>query len=649
MANKREMEKLSPVINEILSRATTVTFRQGEVLYEQYARPSYLHIILEGTVSFCYNIASMEQEIMIGKASLPYTPIGINIFSIPFRNEYTVKVISEEATFLRLDKKQITEIIESGFHYSLEFFDFINKKAHKLIGEATELFADTPIISTSFDLDRNIAEGYKSVNELDQLETVLFLLQSPFMEVFEESELIELTESIERKQYKIGDVIGLQNQPASGINILESGEVEFSRVNHKNHESYRVAFRSISTPGYLLGSSSILNEPSLLTSKVSKDAVILHIPAEALTGLGKKKPDFALKLQKRILWLINNQLRAVRARLIAAQFDEEVMVATSLIESNNTKLSIHSVLHKVPHLLRDKLTIKDGIEILHHTEINGTGIEKNLASLCLDNLHHTQKEAQFYDGLKNIYNTVANASPNNNSEKIQYECILSTKKAFAPASVIIKGYENLPDKSGHIFIYNHLLNDPYYTLPNQFQITLDSHFLNSLIFEKYGDTGQRIVRVGRNIEYAHQEYYERLGFIDVYTKESDKLIESSEEKTERRKLLFENLENQLQQGKNIMISPEGTSYPTEQSPGIFKSAIFKMAVKMKTEPLIVPIVMVNFDKRIRNNKFTCQIKKPFLLSSQMKKNGYSDVKSFLINYQSEYKNYIRELIETTPK
>ena len=469
------------------------------------------------------------------------------------------------------------------------------------------------------------------------------------MEVFEESELVELAESIERKQYKIGDVIGLQNQPASGINMLESGEVEFSRVNRKNHESYRVAFRSISTPGYLLGSSSIMNEESLLTSKVSKDSVVLHIPNEALNALGMKNPEFALKLQKRILWLINNQLRAVRARLIAAQFDEEVMVASSLIESNNTKLSINSALHKVPHLLHDKLTIKDGLEILHHLEINGIGAEKNLASLCLDNLHHTQKEAQFYDGLKDIYHTVANASAEKESDKIQYECILSTKKAFAPASVVIKGFEKLPDKPGNIFIYNHLINDPYYTLPNQFQITLDSHFLSSLIFEKYGDAGQRIVRVGRNIEYAHQEYYERLGFIDVHTKESDKLIESSEEKTERRANLFKHLESQLQQGKNIMISPEGTSYPTEQSPGIFKSAIFKMALKMKTEPMIVPIVMVNFDKRIRNNKFACEIKTPFLLSNRIKKDGCPDIKSFLTNYQIEYKNYIKELIDSTPK
>jgi len=643
------MEALPPVVNEILANATIVTFSKGDILAEQYARSNTLYLIQEGAVNFCYNIASQEQEVVIGKASLPYAPIGINMFSAPYRSEYTVRVISEQATFLFWDKNQIAEILESDLHGSIEFFEFLNKKAHQLIGEATELLANTPIISTSFEPDHNIAEGYKSINELDQLDTVLFLLQSPFMEVFDENELVELTKSIERKQYKIDDVIGLQNQPESGINILESGEVEFSRVNHNTIESYRVAFRSISTPGYLLGSSSILNEKSLLTSKVKKDSVILHIPGQAITDLGKKKPEFALKLQRRTLWLSNNQLRAVRARLIATHFDEEVMVATSLIESNNTKLSINSALHKVPHLLHDKQTIKDAIEILHHVEINGVGAEKNLASLCLDNLHQTQKEVQFYDGLKDIYNTVANAAPDKDPDKIQYECILSTKKAFAPASVLIKGFENLPDNSGNIFIYNHLLNDPYYTLPNQFQITLDSHFLSSLIFEKYGDTGQRIVRVGRNIEYAHQEYYERLGFIDVHTKESDKLIESSEEKTKRRTHLFKHIESQLQQGKNIMISPEGTSYPTEQSPGIFKSAIFKMALKMKTEPMIVPIVMVNFDKRIRNNKFACQIKTPFLLSNRMKKNGDADIKSFLIKYQTEYKNYIKELIESTPK
>ena len=90
--------------------------------------------------------------------------------------------------------------------------------------------------------------------------------------------------------------------------------------------------------------------------------------------------------------MINNRLRAVRTRLIATQFDEEIFVVSTLLKSNSTKLSVHSPLHSIPQLLKDKLTISKGLEVLHQVELKGKGAEKNLASLSLDNLHKTQKE-----------------------------------------------------------------------------------------------------------------------------------------------------------------------------------------------------------------------------------------------------------------
>lgn len=637
------MSNLSPVIERIIAQAETITFRSGESLGEQYAKTKNLFILLDGEVTLYYHIASMEQEVAIGKASFKYAPLSVSLFQHPFRNESTVRITSETATILKWSGELIHDILEQDISAAIEFFNFFNTKAHELIRETTELFAQTHIISKIYENFSKVSSGYASNKNQDQLENVIFLLQSPFMEVFEENELMHLAAGIVRKEYKTGEIVNLQGHKTDGIYILESGEVQFSRINDFQQESYNVMFRSISTPGYLIGSSGILNEESLVTSRVSRASIILHIPAHIIDDLCESNKSFALKLQKRILWLIINQLRSIRARLIAAEFDEEHIVSTGIIESNSTKLNINSALHKVPHLLASKLTVNEGLDILHNAELKGSAPEKNLASLCLDNLHQTQKEAQFYDGLKGIYNSVAHAPDDYDHSKIQFECLISTRKAFLPASVMIKGYENLPDEPGNIFIYNHLLNDPYYTLPNQFQITLDSHYLSSLLFEKYNDVGQRIVRIGKSAEYGHQEYYERLSFIDVYTKESEKIDETKEQKEERRELLFLKLKAQLNQGKNIIVSPEGSSYRTEQSPGPFKSGIFRMALKMENEPLIVPIVIANFDKRIRNNKFACHIKKPFLLSEEMKLKDEKDLKSFLFNYRKEYQKYVKML------
>ena len=81
------------------------------------------------------------------------------------------------------------------------------------------------------------------------------------------------------------------------------------------------------------------------------------------------------------------------------------------------------------------------------------------------------------------------------------------KELFRHVDFHIEGWENLPNESGHIFIYNHLINHESYTLPNDFQITLDSHFLSAMILDvKYDDPGIRIVRIPDDGEYGHQNY-----------------------------------------------------------------------------------------------------------------------------------------------
>ena len=57
------------------------------------------------------------------------------------------------------------------------------------------------------------------------------------------------------------------------------------------------------------------------------------------------------------------------------------------------------------------------------------------------------------------------------------------------------GTENLPKKKGFIIIYNHLLNHNKYLLKDDFQITLDSHFISSVIsFNYYKNPGIRVIR-----------------------------------------------------------------------------------------------------------------------------------------------------------
>ena len=99
---------------------------------------------------------------------------------------------------------------------------------------------------------------------------------------------------------------------------------------------------------------------------------------------------------------------------------------------------------------------------------------------------------------------------------------LSSKKiqeAFSKTKYEIHGSENLPSKGNLIFIYNHLNNHPLYSVAENFQITLDSHFISSMVIDRYyNNPGIRVSRLSLPNEKFHKNYYDKLDYIRVYAK-----------------------------------------------------------------------------------------------------------------------------------
>ena len=104
----------------------------------------------------------------------------------------------------------------------------------------------------------------------------------------------------------------------------------------------------------------------------------------------------------------------------------------------------------------------------------------------------------------------------------------------------------------------------------------------------------------------------------------------------------------LTRGGNLIISPEGNSYSTEETPGPFKPGAFKLAMSMKKEPWIVPIAVANFDRRVRNNRFACIILPPFKASDYIRNaEDKAEMKAFLKDYQSKYRDYVADAIKAS--
>lgn len=257
-----------------------------------------------------------------------------------------------------------------------------------------------------------------------------------------------------------------------------------------------------------------------------------------------------------------------------------------------------------------------------------------------------EQDRKFLSALKRVYKAVSTAPASLPPLEARGICTARIREAFSMADIQIKGSEYLPYQKNAIFIYNHLNNHAYYTEDEGFQITLDSHFISSLILDKYyKDSGIRVVRHSLPEEENHRTYYERLKYIRVYAKNFlPEGLDPNVVKSVNKDFYIKAVKH-LSQGSGLVFSPEGNSYKTGDSPGAFRYGIFKLAACMSPQPLIVPLVMANFDKLASQETYKCEIKPPF----KMRDLGITDkndasLPRVVANLNQQYKHWVSDLL-----
>lgn len=622
------MKKTPPTLNT----GQTVRLQKGDVICRQYEEVNEFYFLIEGTIKIYVNLELPRKEVVVGKTSEVYTPIGWSGFNHPNRYASTVVVSSKEATLLKWSFQKLKALTEED----PELLKFLTHQAFNLLKESTIRHAKC---AYGIPHEADQPESFYIAPEFTKKDAIKLLRKSPFFGNVGPKYFIKLGDLVQKRQYAAGEIIYDQGVIQQGIFILVQGQVVLSRM-EEGQDYY--PFRSISTPSFLVGWSALLDKATIVQATAQRDTTVYFIDKEHLETLRQENNTFNRNINLSLLWLIGNQLQVTRSRLIHQKTDKDNIAVQNLIEHNRVKFKLSSNIHKVPHLLKHKDTIQLGLNMLHELNESGERHEKHISSLCLDLLSSTKRENRFYEGLKQVYNTVTRSTKGRDPFDVRVDCAESFRTAFDWVDFNIMGWENLPDQSGNIFIYNHILNHPHYTLPNNFQITLDSHFISAhILFEKYGDPGLRIVRIGRGVEYAHQEYYRRLGHINVYTQDSH--MGSEKEVEETRKSFYEDSRYHLNKGTNIIISPEGVSNPTEESPGPLKSGAFRLAMDIDPEPLIVPITLAYFDRRVGESQFFCAIQEPFRVSDHVSEaKDKSQMKDFLYHLQHQMKHQVNE-------
>lgn len=483
------------------------------------------------------------------------------------------------------------------------------------------------------------------------------LEDSPFFEVFEPRHLAALARHARRESFGDGDVILRENDPADTAYMLVSGKVRLSfestaagaALNEPAGEE--VLVRTLGEPGRMLGWSAAV-EPYhyRATARAIGETELLAFDRERIELLAHEDPTFGVKFMERILWVLGNRLRETRIRLVARRYEKEALAIRALIDQSSAQLDVSSPLHKIPYYLENRLTLSDAFHTLELLRVHGSELERNLAELGLDLLDSVRRELAVYQQLQTIYDHVTNAPPSADPEVVRTRCAEDFIKLFEYTKYIVEGEENLPDTPGHIFIMNHLDNHPDNALPNAFRLTMDTHFVSSVIlYRKYGEAPIRVIRKANPDEYGHQRYYDRLGYIYVYSGHVDEdLARPALLAEQRRRLFLETAAAYLREGKNIVMCPEGACTVTEKSPLPFKAGAFRLAAFGKPEPLIVPIAVAHFEKKVTHTTMSAVIGKPIQLSREVPdRERDEDLFAFINAFQARFAESVRHTARLT--
>ncbi len=669
----------------LLSYCELLELPAGTPIVRQYHRGDYFYLLLSGQVEFHISIESLQRSFSVGQSNDRYTPIGWSAFRPPHRYGTSVSTL-DRVTVLKVPVAEVDRIFAPEPSSGALFLEWVFSAARSLLTDArARLVAGLRGSSQSMQPDSHpnagtlaIAESPSSSLPPPQTETESLwdcgemarcltrsglrgaraedipseesmvtnaaprarevLSTSPFFSPFPDAALDQVARLAQTEYFYRGQLVQQQGTSSDSITLLSDGRV---RSEHETPTGGTVVLGFHSDPGEVLGGGLLPRDlKTEVAVRATRDGSLLRISRTSLSVLFKGRPELAILFQKRMLWLLSTRLRATRARLVSEAFDQEVLAVENLIEQARTELSVSSPLHKVPHLLKAPVTLSDALSLIDQARSGTRQPDRGVGKLAHELLLAVRREQRFFASLQAAYEQVVAAPAHLSAQEVRRMNAENFIGVFSQIPHKIEGLEYLPSQPGHIFVFNHLKNHEYNTLPNGFQLTLDSHFIGSMILHRtYRDPGVRVVRHSRAEEYGHHAYYSRLGHVSVYTRESDL---PSGDKSARFANFIATAAAHLRQGTNLALAPEGTSLSTEESPGAFKAGAFRLALAIQPEPLIVPIAVAHFDRRLNHNSLAAVVQPPFKMSDRIG-NGDdpAEMRKFLDEFQTEFSGWVR--------
>ena len=484
------------------------------------------------------------------------------------------------------------------------------------------------------------------------------LRDSAFFDVFDDEDLVALASEARRMSFRKGDRIVAEGEPSDRLYILVSGTVELSLLAphspnemdprlDASHES--ITIHRINEPGALIGWSAMV-EPfrCRATATALETTRVVAFERGAVESQCQQRPRFGIAFVRRILWALGDRLGSSRAQLASRKHSPEADRVRLLLAKRGGMLGVNSPLYKIPVYLESRLTAPDAFEMLDRLIGADNDAERELAIECRRLAQGAEREARVFRQLQKIYDTVAHAPDTDDPEEIRRACCDEFRNLYSFTDYRIEGWENLPAEAGFVVLMNHLSNHPENTLPNEFQLTLDTHFVSAMIlYERYGAAPVRVVRQSEPDEEGHRRYFDRLGYITVTSGSvSGRGAQTRDELQRVRERFLEDARAVLGAGQNLVICPEGGSTKTESSPMPFRAGAFRVVRSTAPEPLMVPVAVANFDKQIARARLAAKIFPPVRLSDSVSPTAADAVLyEFISRFRDRYRGFVRQAVE----
>ena len=481
------------------------------------------------------------------------------------------------------------------------------------------------------------------------------LRESDFFDGFKETDLRSLARDADRLVFQKGDRIVEEGLPSEQLYILVSGTVELSFLApfephemdpHVGRPPGSIVIHPINEPGSLIGWSAMVEPYRCRATATALEATrVIAFGRDRIDAYCQRRPEFGLRFVRRILWALSDRIGSSRAQLVPKRDARDAKLVRELLAERGAALGVNSPLYKIPVYLENRLTAADAFDILEDLARGSDPVEREVAVRCRRLVADSEREARVFRQLQRIYDSVAQAPDTDEAAEIRRACCEEFRRLYALTDYRVEGWQYLPPKPGFLVLMNHLSNHPENTLPNRFQLTLDTHFVSAMIlYPSYGDAPVRVVRQAAPDEIGHRRYFDRLGYITVTSgRPGGGQPDARTGLREVRDKFVRDSRAVLASGQNLVICPEGGSTKTHASPMAFRAGAFRIARGAAPEPLLLPIAVANFDKEIARTRLAAKIFPPIRLSDSVPPSAPDgQLYEFINSLRLRYRGFVRE-------